>query len=83
MPLKELFIPHAQASREGYVPVPRPYVTAPLFDCFLANIGQFGYIIQSEYTPHAYYYCTILFLVIDLAPHLHHGTIFPAGNSVL
>ena len=27
--------------------------------------------------------CTILVLVIDLAPHLHHGTIFPAGKSVL
>ena len=27
--------------------------------------------------------CTILVLVIDLAPHLHHGTIFPARNSVL
>ena len=27
--------------------------------------------------------CTILVLDIDLAPHLHHGTVFPAGKSVL
>ena len=27
--------------------------------------------------------CTILVLVIDLAPHLHHGAIFHAGKSVL